>query len=286
MTDDLAESKRGSEGAYLDLQDKHTELEERPPVHRERCWKRITHRVVVSFGADGHVTTIKPRGPPRMFGLDAAASVGRPMAAVFAGDERAEVVTLIQRTARIRSGAAERELRLTRDGASSTLLAMATPLRAPDGEYAGAVAIFDDLTELLKAQRLAAWREVAQRIAHEIKNPSRRSTVRAAPCRRRLGGTAQERELVHRARERSSRGRRAQAAGRRCLALRAHARAHPRPPTRRGGPLVVRCGPRSIATRIRPSRSDPPRGGPPPARVDPDHLNAPSRTSWTTPSPP
>jgi two-component system, NtrC family, nitrogen regulation sensor histidine kinase NtrY len=193
MTDDLAESKRRLEGAYLDLQDKHTELEERRR-YIETVLEAITTGVV-SFGADGRVTTIN-RAAARMFGLDAAASVGRPMSAVFAGDERAEVVTLIERTQRIRSGVAERELRLTRDGASSTLLALATPLRGPDGEYTGAVAIFDDLTELLKAQRLAAWREVAQRIAHEIKNPLTPIQLSAQRLRRRLGGTAQERDLV------------------------------------------------------------------------------------------
>jgi len=35
----------------------------------------------------------------------------------------------------------------------------------------GTVVVFDDLTQLIKAQRMAAWREVARRIAHEIKNP-------------------------------------------------------------------------------------------------------------------
>src|SRR3970282_1904288 len=44
-------------------------------------------------------------------------------------------------------------------------------LKGPEGAYLGMVLVFDDLTELLKAQRLAAWREVAQGIAHEIKNP-------------------------------------------------------------------------------------------------------------------
>jgi two-component system nitrogen regulation sensor histidine kinase NtrY len=193
MTDDLAESKRRLEGAYLDLQDKHTELEERRR-YMETVLEAITTGVV-SFDPEGRVTTIN-RAAARMFGLDAAGSIGRPMATVFAGDERAEVATLIQRTQRIRSGVAERELRLTRDGASWTLLAMATPLRTPDGDYAGAVAVFDDLTELLKAQRLAAWREVAQRIAHEIKNPLTPIQLSAQRLRRRLGGSPQERELV------------------------------------------------------------------------------------------
>src|SRR5262249_356006 len=55
-----------------------------------------------------------------------------------------------------------------------------------DGSYAGAVLVFDDLTELLKAQRLAAWREVAQRIAHEIKNPLTPIQLSAQRLRRRL----------------------------------------------------------------------------------------------------
>ncbi len=50
--------------------------------------------------------------------------------------------------------------------------------------------MFDDLTELLKAQRLAAWREVAQRIAHEIKNPLTPIQLSAQRLRRRLARTA------------------------------------------------------------------------------------------------
>ena len=91
--------------------------------------------------------------------------------AVFVRPEVTDVATLVQRTRRLRAGVAEREFTLTRDGAAVTLVAMATALRGPEGEYAGAVVVFDDLTELLKAQRLAAWREVARRLAHEIKNP-------------------------------------------------------------------------------------------------------------------
>jgi two-component system nitrogen regulation sensor histidine kinase NtrY len=194
MTEDLSESKRRLESAYLDLQDKHTELEERRR-YIETVLEAITTGVV-SFDPEGHVTTIN-RAAARMFGLDEAASVGKPVDAVFAGDERGEVAALIQRTRRLRAGVAEREVTVTRDGASVTLVAMATALRGSDGEYAGAVAVFDDLTELLKAQRLAAWREVAQRIAHEIKNPLTPIQLSAQRLRRRLGGTPQERELVN-----------------------------------------------------------------------------------------
>ena len=48
---------------------------------------------------------------------------------------------------------------------------MSRTLRDENGEFMGTVVVFDDLTQLIKAQRMAAWREVARRIAHEIKNP-------------------------------------------------------------------------------------------------------------------
>ena len=44
-------------------------------------------------------------------------------------------------------------------------------LRDDHDQFMGIVVVLDDFTELEKAQRMAAWREVARRIAHEIKNP-------------------------------------------------------------------------------------------------------------------
>ena len=82
-----------------------------------------------------------------------------------------------------------------------TLLASATALKGPDGAYLGMVLVFDDLTELLKAQRLAAWREVAQRIAHEIKNPLTPIQLSAQRLRRRLSTdrSAAEKRLLEEA---------------------------------------------------------------------------------------
>jgi two-component system nitrogen regulation sensor histidine kinase NtrY len=52
-----------------------------------------------------------------------------------------------------------------------TLLVKVAILRDEEGRYLGMVVVLDDLTQLQKAQRAEAWREVARRIAHEIKNP-------------------------------------------------------------------------------------------------------------------
>jgi two-component system nitrogen regulation sensor histidine kinase NtrY len=194
MTDDISESKRRLEEAYLDLQDKHTELEDRRR-YIETVLEAITTGVV-SFDPENRLTTLN-RAAARMFGLDGTAAVGRALEDVFASGDLRDVVMLVQRVRRARSGSVEQELHVRgRDGRVS-LLASATALRSPDGAYAGAVLVFDDLTELLKAQRLAAWREVAQRIAHEIKNPLTPIQLSAQRLRRRLArDPGQDQRLV------------------------------------------------------------------------------------------
>ena len=194
MTDDISESKRRLEEAYIDLQDKHTELEDRRR-YIETVLEAITTGVV-SFDPENRLTTLN-RAAARMFGLDGTAAVGRALEDVFASGDLRDVVMLVQRVRRARSGSVEQELHVRgRDGRVS-LLASATALRSPDGAYAGAVLVFDDLTELLKAQRLAAWREVAQRIAHEIKNPLTPIQLSAQRLRRRLArDPGQDQRLV------------------------------------------------------------------------------------------
>jgi two-component system nitrogen regulation sensor histidine kinase NtrY len=193
MTDDLALSKRQLEEAYLDLQDKHTELEDRRR-YIETVLEAITSGVV-SLDPQGRLTTVN-RAAAVTFGLNASACVGRSLTEVFATAELRDVIALMQRVRRAKGGAVEQALHLRRNGAALSLLASATALRGPEGEYAGAVIVFDDLTELLKAQRLAAWREVAQRIAHEIKNPLTPIQLSAQRLRRRLARNAGDERLV------------------------------------------------------------------------------------------
>ncbi len=187
MTADLAQSKTRLEAAYLDLQAKHGELE-----GRRRYTETVLEAVatgVVSFDVTGRLTTMN-RAAARMLGLTATASSGRTMREVFSSREFDDIVALAQRVSRVRVETTERELHLRRDGVATTVLASATPLHGPDGAYAGVVLVFDDLTELLRAQRLAAWREVAQRIAHEIKNPLTPIQLSAQRLRRRLADRA------------------------------------------------------------------------------------------------
>ena len=185
MTEDLASSKTQLEHAYTDLQAKHAELTE-----RRRYTETVLEAVatgVISADAAGVVTTVN-RAAARMLGLVPDEVVGRHYAAAFRTHQYLDLVALMQRMDRLREGSLERELQLSREGTSLTLLASLTALQGPRQEYLGIVLVFDDLTELLAAQRLAAWREVAQRIAHEIKNPLTPIQLSAQRLRRRLGG--------------------------------------------------------------------------------------------------
>ncbi|MBI4012064.1 MAG: HAMP domain-containing protein [Candidatus Rokubacteria bacterium] len=185
MTEDLTSSKTQLERAYTDLQAKHAEL-----IERRRYTETILEAVatgVVSADSAGRVTTVN-RAAAQMLGLDPAAAVGRHYAEALAGAEYRDLVALIQRMDRFREGSIERQLTVARDGARLTLLTSVTALAGPEREYLGTVLVFDDLTALLSAQRLAAWREVAQRIAHEIKNPLTPIQLSAQRLRRRLAG--------------------------------------------------------------------------------------------------
>ena len=198
MTDDLGRSKRQLEEAYLDLSDKHTELEDRR-VYIETVLEAIATGVV-SFDPLGRLTTIN-RAAGRMLGVNEATAQGRLLEEVFAGPDLRPVVAQVQRMRRPNATSAELAVQLRRGGTTFSLVASATALRGPDGEYAGTVVVLDDLTELLKAQRVAAWREVAQRIAHEIKNPLTPIQLSAQRLRRRLAKTPGEERLVAEATE-------------------------------------------------------------------------------------
>ena len=77
---------------------------------------------------------------------------------------------------------------LARDDREINLAVAATILVGDHGEREGAVLVLDDVTPLFRAQRVAAWRDVARRLAHEIKNPLTPIQLSAERLRRHFGG--------------------------------------------------------------------------------------------------
>ena len=86
-----------------------------------------------------------------------------------------------------KSGTAQGEVKVTRQGRLEHLLVRMATRTGEDGGPEGYVVAFDDVTDLVSAQRLAAWGDVARRIAHEIKNPLTPIQLSAERIKRKFG---------------------------------------------------------------------------------------------------
>ena len=86
-----------------------------------------------------------------------------------------------------RAGRHRSEIKLNRGGKQETLLVRMAERRSRRQQLEGYVVAFDDVTDLVTAQRLAAWGDVARRIAHEIKNPLTPIQLSAERIRRKFG---------------------------------------------------------------------------------------------------
>ncbi len=120
---------------------------------------------VMGLDAEGRVDFMN-RSAARLLSLAADGAHGRSL-----GEAVPEFAALFRR---LREGPGEtqqEEVRLSRGGKLESLLVRMALRRNADGRLEGYVVAFDDVTDLVSAQRMAAWGDVARRIAHEIKNP-------------------------------------------------------------------------------------------------------------------
>ena len=126
---------------------------------------------VMSFDAELRLRSVNPSAQ-KILGTDFGALLGiRPGEWPQRDARLLSIGDAVQETLdEARDGAREKQVELTLSGGKQVLLLRASRL-AGSAEAAGMVLVFDDITRLLQAQRYAAWGEVAQRLAHEIKNP-------------------------------------------------------------------------------------------------------------------
>jgi two-component system nitrogen regulation sensor histidine kinase NtrY len=120
---------------------------------------------VIGLDAEGAIDFIN-RSALRLLGLDEARDHGSPLGAVVP-----EFGGLLDRLRGTGAEVAQEEVRVSREGRLENLLVRMAVRRTVEGRLEGYVVAFDDVTELVSAQRMAAWGDVARRIAHEIKNP-------------------------------------------------------------------------------------------------------------------
>ncbi len=140
----------------------------RATEERRRLFDSVLSSVtsgVVGLDAAGEVDFLN-RSATRMLGLDPARDHDRPLA-----DAVPEFANLFSRLQDGLHEVVQEEIRVSRGGRLESLLVRMALRRGNDGAPEGYVVAFDDVTELVSAQRMAAWGDVARRIAHEIKNP-------------------------------------------------------------------------------------------------------------------
>src|SRR5258706_4063807 len=109
----------------------------------------------------------------QILGIDISAASGKSLDSLaHAYAHLSPFTDAIKNTVRTGSREWRTEVELTAEtSARHTLLLRGTLLPGLRGRYSGYVVVFDDVTNIIQAQRAAAWGEVAQRMAHEIKNP-------------------------------------------------------------------------------------------------------------------
>jgi two-component system nitrogen regulation sensor histidine kinase NtrY len=184
MAADLSSRQRTLERATLELEQRHHEVE-----RRHRSVETILERIatgVVSIDAAGAIGRVNSAAA-RLLGLPPG-SGGKPVSQVL-GPDLAGVTAVLDDAARSRGDSVAQEVAVTRDGRELTLAVAATRLHGAGG-FEGTVLVLDDVTPLIRAQKVAAWREVARRLAHEIKNPLTPIQLSAERLQRKLGGDA------------------------------------------------------------------------------------------------
>ncbi|QIE44421.1 PAS domain-containing sensor histidine kinase [Pseudohalocynthiibacter aestuariivivens] len=107
-----------------------------------------------------------------------------------------EFADLFDRLRRSAADFVQDEVRVTRGGTQEHLLLRISTRRSESGRREGYVVAFDDVTNLVSAQRMAAWGDVARRIAHEIKNPLTPIKLSAERTQRKFSKLLEEKDAA------------------------------------------------------------------------------------------
>lgn len=125
---------------------------------------------VISVDKDGTITTINTSAE-RLLKIDTGKVLGKNFRDVMRESYLEIVRDALRNMALTRNDTISRQITLDMRGERRVLQMNLTTMLDEQGAFVGSVLVLDDLTQLVKGQRMAAWREVARRIAHEIKNP-------------------------------------------------------------------------------------------------------------------
>ena len=161
MTEELQRNKELVDRSTRELRDANKRL------------AAVLHNVaagVISISSEGRIQTCNGAAL-EILSQRADEVVGHEIYSAWADRERGKLVVLLEEDFTI-GGQVVTQINMTLNGVWKTLEVKITNLPGSDGQAVGGrVMVVEDLTELIYAQKMATWNEVARRIAHEIKNP-------------------------------------------------------------------------------------------------------------------
>ena len=182
MTTDLRQGRLEVETANQELQRSNLELDQRRN-YMEIVLANVTAGVI-STDRYGRLTTVN-KSAENLLHFKAAKVLSKDFREVVPAGYLPKIMELLKELFYSEKGTIRQQITIPIGNDKYTLLLNMTTLRDEQNNFMGTVVVFDDLTQLFKAQRMAAWREVARRIAHEIKNPLTPIQLSAQRLRRR-----------------------------------------------------------------------------------------------------
>jgi two-component system nitrogen regulation sensor histidine kinase NtrY len=168
MTDDLRSKQTALNASNEELSRINQEIEQ-----RRRYMEIVLRNVaagVISVDRDGVITTINTSAE-KLLNINTGSVMGKNFRDILRETHLDIVKESLKDLVIAKQDTINRQITLDIRGTRLSLHLHLTMLRDESGDFMGTVLVLDDLTQVMKAQRMAAWREVARRIAHEIKNP-------------------------------------------------------------------------------------------------------------------
>jgi len=182
MTKDLRKSKSSLEQANIDL--------ERRRNYMETVLRNVSAGVI-SIDSNGFITMIN-RAAEKMLGINSRSIVRKRYDEVLIPDHRILAESVLQEMREDGNGFIEKQIDVLQGERALTILITVTEIRDDEGREMGLALVFEDISQLKRAERAAAWREVARRMAHEIKNPLTPVQLSAQRLQRKYGDRFKE----------------------------------------------------------------------------------------------
>jgi two-component system nitrogen regulation sensor histidine kinase NtrY len=177
MTKDLKKSKNNVEEANINLEQRRKYME---------TVLRNVSAGVISVDKAGMITTIN-RAAEKMFDIKSEKVLFQNYRDLMIPEHLSLVDEFLQEMKENNESLLEKQLEVMLKDKALTVLLTITTIQDEEGNDSGIVVVFEDLTQLQKAERAAAWREVARRMAHEIKNPLTPVQLSAQRLQRKYG---------------------------------------------------------------------------------------------------